>query len=409
MDIYQPQIVQTVPLSARGQARSLLGSSTGLPTGFYFIIDRRTSVPISDVYDFLVAENVSLLGKPKLRHQSNTSKAHAEDLVDLLLFASAIKTPLAEFSEKLLQQYADSMHQVQSPQTDRKYADRTIIKRVLTAKRLFYYLQQNGRLKNRFSTKKILQKGTEKIVIAPDVEVPKTPATDALAKHLATELVDEISRNLGPMPSEKGEEPSRDRLVLALLLNTGARISEALSIRCSDLPLRKIGKEDSLSTCHVSVLAKGGAKRKLVVPIWLLEELSIYIAGERANAILASRANHDQVFVNHATARSAPGQPLTANNFRKTMRRAALRAVGDSGTSSVPSPHACRHSFALWQFVLEARAGNPDPSKKVQALLGHADKSTTEQIYLNASLLLEEALSENDQRHLMKALDEHLR
>ncbi|MFW9487311.1 hypothetical protein ACE8GQ_19020, partial [Xanthomonas euvesicatoria pv. euvesicatoria] len=102
MDIYQPQIVQTVPLSARGQARNLLGSSAGLPTGFYFIIDRRTSVPISDVYDFLVAENVSLLGKPKLRHQSNTSKAHAEDLVDLLLFASAIKTPLAEFSEELL-------------------------------------------------------------------------------------------------------------------------------------------------------------------------------------------------------------------------------------------------------------------------------------------------------------------
>ncbi|MBV6688335.1 site-specific integrase [Xanthomonas euvesicatoria pv. physalidis] len=408
MDIYQPQIVQTVPLSARGQARNLLGSSAGLPTGFYFIIDRRTSVPISDVYDFLVAENVSLLGKPKLRHQSNTSKAHAEDLVDLLLFASAIKTPLAEFSEELLQQYADSMRQVQSPQTDRNYADRTIIKRVLTAKRLFYYLQQKGRLKNRFSTKKVLQRGTEKIAIAPDVQVPKTPATDALAKHIATELVDEISRYLGQMPSEKGEEPSRDRLLFAFLLNTGARISEALSIKCSDLPLKKVGKEDPLSNCHVSALAKGGNERKLVVPIWLLEELSIYIAGERANAIFASRANHDQVFVNNAAARSA-GQPLTANNFRKTMRRAVVRAVGDAGSNSLPSPHACRHSYALWNFILAARAGNPDPAKKVQALLGHANKSTTEKTYLNASLLLEEALSETDQRHLMKALDEHLR
>lgn len=407
MDIYQPQIVQTVSLAARGQVRRLLGASIALPTGFYFIVDRRTSVPISDVYDFLVAQNVSLLGKPKLRHQSNTSKANAEDLADLLLFANEIKTPLAEFSEALLQQYADSMLQVESPQTNRNYADRTIIKRVSTAKRLFYYLQKNGRLKNRFPTKTVLQGGLEQLVIAPDVQVPKTPATDALAKHIATEVVEEISRCLGQMPSEKGEA-SRDRLLFAFLLNTGARISEALSIKCSDLPLKKVGKEDPLSNCHVSALAKGGNERKLAVPIWLLEELSIYIAGERANATFASRANHDQIFVNHAAARSA-GQPLTANNFRKTMRRAVMRAVGDAGSNSLPSPHACRHSYALWNFILAARAGNPDPAKKVQALLGHANKSTTEKTYLNASLLLEEALSEKDQRHLTTALDEHLR
>lgn len=410
MDIYQPQIVQTVPLATRGQARNLLGASAALPTGFYFIVDRRTSVPISDVYDFLTAEHVSLLGRPKLRHQSNTSKANAEDLVDLLLFANEIKTPLAEFSDELLQQYADSMNQVQSPQTSRNYADRTIIKRVSTAKRLFYYLQENGRLKNRFSIKKVLRGGLEQFVIAPDVHVPKTPATDALAKHIATEVVDEISRCLGQMPSEQGEGPSRDRLLFAFLLSTGARISEALSLKCSDLPLRKIDKEDPLASCHVSVVAKGGSSRKLIVPIWLLKELSIYIAGERADAVLAARgeARHDQVFVNHAAARSAPGHPLTANNFRKIMRHAAMRAVGGEGSTSIPSPHACRHSFALWQFVLEARAGNPDPAKKVQAYLGHANRSTTERTYLNASLLLEEALSEKDQRHLMNALDEYI-
>lgn len=408
MDIYQPQIVQTVQLAARGHGRHLLGSSAALPLGFYFIVDRRTSVPISDVYDFLIAENVSLLGKPKLRHQSNTSKANAEDLVDLLLFASEIRTPLVEFSEELLQQYADSMLQVESPQTNRNYADRTIIKRVSTAKRLFYYLQQNGRLKNRFSTKTVLRGGLEQRVIAPDVHLPKTPATDALAKHIATEVVEEISRCLGQMPSEKGEKASRNRLLFAFLLNTGARISEALSIKCSDLPLEKVGKEDPLTNCHVPTLAKGGNERILVVPIWLLDELSIYIAGERANATFASRANHDQVFVNHVAARSA-GQPLTANNFRKTMRRAVVRAVGGAGRNSLPSPHACRHSYALWNFILAARAGNPDPAKKVQALLGHANKSTTEKTYLNASLLLEEALSETDQRHLMKAIDEHLR
>ncbi|KLB48467.1 hypothetical protein XEUV315_24265, partial [Xanthomonas euvesicatoria] len=133
----------------------------------YFVVDRRTSVPIPDVYDFLISENVSLLGRPKLRHQSNTSKANAEDLVDLLLFANEIRTTLAEFSEELLQQYADSMLYVVSPQTSLNYADRTVIKRVSTAKRLFHYLQNNGRLKNRFKIAKVLQRGIEKRVIAP--------------------------------------------------------------------------------------------------------------------------------------------------------------------------------------------------------------------------------------------------
>ncbi|PPU68817.1 hypothetical protein XpiCFBP4643_07365 [Xanthomonas pisi] len=411
LDIYQPQIAQTVALPNRGQARHLLGSTAALPAGFYFVVDRRTSVPIPDVYDFLVSENVSLLGRPKLRHQSNTSRANAEDLVDLLLFANEISTTLAEFSEELLQQYADSMLYVVSPQTSLNYADRTVIKRVSTAKRLFHYLQNNGRLKNRFKIAKVLQRGMERRVIAPDVQVPKTPATDALVKHIATDLVEAISKNLGQMPSEKTQVLTRDRLLFAFLLNTGARISEALSIKISDLPFQKVGKESSLAACHISVIAKGGSYRKLIVPIWLLEELSIYVSTERAEAILASKgkAEHNQVFVNHAAASYSRGQPLTANNFRKTMRRAAKRAIGDTGNNSIPSPHACRHSFALWHFVLEARAGNPDPAKKVQALLGHANRSTTEQIYLNASLLLEEELSERDQRHLMTALDGYLR
>lgn len=158
-------------------------------------------------------------------------------------------------------------------------------------------------------------------------------------------------------------------------------------------------------------MGKGGAHRKLIVPIWLLAELSIYVSTERADALLASKgkAQHNQVFVNHAVARYSRGQPLTANNFRKTMRHAAIRAVGETGNNSIPSPHACRHSFALWHFILEARAGNPDPAKKVQALLGHANRSTTEQTYLNASLLLEEELSEKAQRHLMNALDGYVK
>src|SRR5690606_15862736 len=135
--------------------------------------------------------------------------------------------------------------------------------------------------------------------------VPKAPAVDALVRHISPRYIDEIGAELGPMPSEGGVEPSRDRLVFNFLLNTGCRISEALSCNCSDLPYHQLEVRDPLEACFIRVTAKGGHLRNVRLPVWLLEELSLYVLGERALAVskLESTEAHDKLFANHADAR----------------------------------------------------------------------------------------------------------
>ena len=406
MDIYQPKVVKAVAVSGNSQAGKLLGKCVSLPTGFHFIVDRRSFEPIEDVFDFLLAENVSPLGKPKLRNQENTSKANAEDLVDLLLYANSVRIPLTGFTEELIQGYADSMSETISPQTQKVYSDATILKRVATAKRSLEYLQNKGRLKHRVEVREVLTKGEAKLIFAPNVHVPKAPAVDALVRHIPPDLIDEIVEELGRLPSEQGTGFTRDRLFFTYLTNTGARISEGLSGNCSDLPFKLLEKKDPLSVCYQRVTAKGGHDRNVRLPIWVLGELDLYIKNERAAAVasLPPGKAHDKIFVNEQHAHRGAGLPLTAANFRKIFRRAALKAAERVGRNAVPSPHSCRHSFALINFAAEKRNGNQNPGKSVQALLGHRDESTTNRIYLNASVILEEALSEDDQRFLMKML-----
>lgn len=406
LDIYQPKLVKAVAVSGNSHAGKLLGKCMGLPTGFHFIVDRRTFEPIQDVFDFLLAENVSPLGKPKLRHQENTSKANAEDLVDLLLYANSIRIPLTGFTEELIQGYADSMSETISPQTQKVYSDATIIKRVDTAKRSLEYLQNKGRLKHRINVREVLTKGEAKLIFAPNVYLPKAPAVDALVRHIPPDVIDEIVEELGRLPSEQGTGLTRDRLFFTFLCNTGARISEGISVNCNDLPIKLLRKRDPLSVCFIRVTAKGGHNRNVQLPIWVLGELDLYIKSERAAAVacLPPGKAHDRVFVNEQHAHRAAGLPLTAANFRKIFRRAAKKAAERVGRNAIPSPHSCRHSFALINFAAQKRNGNPNPGKAVQALLGHKDESTTNRIYLNASVILEESLSEADQRYLMKLL-----
>lgn len=45
--------------------------------------------------------------------------------------------------------------------------------------------------------------------------------------------------------------------------------------------------------------------------------------------------------------------------------------------------HDLRHTYAVWTYWAERRRGNREPWKKIQAQLGHANLSTTIDIYLS--------------------------
>lgn len=150
----------------------------------------------------------------------------------------------------------------------------------------------------------------------------------------------------------------RDRAMLEVGYGAGLRVSELVG-----LPLAALDRRAGL----LRVMGKG--RRERIVPLGepALEALDAYLAEGRPR-LLRGRSS-DAVFL------TARGAPMTRQNFFARLRALALRA-------GVPrervSPHGLRHAFAT--DLLEGGAD----LRAVQAMLGHADLSTT-QIYTHVS------------------------
>ena len=152
----------------------------------------------------------------------------------------------------------------------------------------------------------------------------------------------------------------RDRAMLEVLYGAGLRVSELVS-----LPLAGLDRRAGL----VRVLGKG--RRERIVPLGepALEALDRYLAEARPALARRARRTSDAVFL------SRRGSSMTRQNFFERLRGLA-RAAGIP--SERVSPHVLRHAFAT--DLLEGGAD----LRAVQAMLGHADLSTTE-IYTHVS------------------------
>lgn len=140
---------------------------------------------------------------------------------------------------------------------------------------------------------------------------------------------------------------ARDMAVLTLLYGCGLRISEALSLRVSDLPLG----------ASLRIVGKGGKER--VVPVLPAAQAAV----ERYMALCPFKLEQgDAIF------RGARGGPLSARLVQKAM--ADARAL--LGLPATATPHAMRHSFAT--HLLNAGGD----LRAIQELLGHASLSTTQ-------------------------------
>jgi integrase/recombinase XerD len=145
----------------------------------------------------------------------------------------------------------------------------------------------------------------------------------------------------------------RDRAMLELLYATGLRAAECLGLGLQDVNL-----------AAGYVICQGKGQKQRLVPLG--EEAGRWIRRylEAARPHLVRRGDPGFLFVN------ARGGPLSRQALWGIVRRAA-RAAGVHGPVS---PHVLRHSFA--SHLLE----NGADLRSVQAMLGHADISTT-QIY----------------------------
>ena len=163
---------------------------------------------------------------------------------------------------------------------------------------------------------------------------------------------DEVERLLAaPDPRTAGGR--RDRAMLELLYATGLRVSELVSLQLNDV---------NLETRVLVARGKGNKERLVPVGAPAAEAVKAYLATAR-EPLLRGRRSRD-LFV------TPRGGRMTRQGFAKALGRWARAA----GLRRRISPHKLRHSFAT--HLLEGGAD----LRAVQAMLGHADVSTT-QIY----------------------------
>jgi integrase/recombinase XerC len=175
------------------------------------------------------------------------------------------------------------------------------------------------------------------------VRSPKLPRTlpRPLSETDAKRTIAEAGQN------EKPWLAARDAALLTLLYGTGLRISEALNLRRSDVPLG-----DSLT-----VLGKGRKERAVPVLCAVRQAVALY-----AKLCPFDRGGNGPLFV------SRRGNPMSAREAQALMQ--TLR--GRLGLPPSATPHALRHSFAT--HLLQ----NGGDLRSVQELLGHASLSTTQ-------------------------------
>jgi integrase/recombinase XerD len=152
----------------------------------------------------------------------------------------------------------------------------------------------------------------------------------------------------------------RDAAMIELAYASGLRVSELVGIPLADV---------NLNAGFVRVTGKGNKTRLVPLGAAARDRIARYLAEDRP-AMVRDPAERALFLTDR-------GRPMTRQGFWKALRAYAARADVRLPGGQV-SPHKLRHSFAT--HLVERGAD----LRAVQAMLGHADISTT-QIYTQVS------------------------
>ncbi len=157
----------------------------------------------------------------------------------------------------------------------------------------------------------------------------------------------------------------RDRLMLTLMFNTGARVSEIIGVQVSDVVL---------GPCS-SIRLHGKGRKQRTLPLWK----------STAQAVRAWLQVNPQLRTDAPLLPTRDGQAMTRANVTRRLARAV-----DAAAARYPvlktmrvSPHVVRHSTAM--SLLQSGS---DPCE-IALWLGHESPSTTH-MYVEADLAMKE-------------------
>ena len=192
----------------------------------------------------------------------------------------------------------------------------------------------------------------------PTLDIDSPKQWKVLPKSLAKGEIDDLLQAPRPASNRKLDEAAaiRDRAMLEMLYAGALRVSEIIGVKLEDLKL-ELGY----------VLVRGKGDKERIVPLGkaALEALIAYVARPR-NVLLGGKSS-PLVFLGRG------GRKLSRQRVWQMLQ--AVSAVAGRKAS----PHMLRHSCAT--HMVE----NGADLRTVQAILGHADISTT-QVYTHLAL-----------------------
>jgi integrase/recombinase XerD len=255
----------------------------------------------------------------------NTLAAYRRDLADFTHFLGARRRSASAVSPEDVVTWLEGLRR-------RGLAPSSVARRLSAVRGFYRHLVREERVR---------RDPTEHL----DAPRPRRPLPRALSREAAASLVE--------APDTRRPAGVRDRAILELLYATGMRASECLGLTLDDL---------NASAGYVVCTGKGSKQRLVPVGSEALAWVRRYLRDARPQH--TRRRDCGRLFVNPR------GGPLSRQSLWTLVRRAASAA----GITRRVSPHVLRHSFA--SHLLEGGAD----LRSVQAMLGHADISTT-QIY----------------------------
>jgi integrase/recombinase XerD len=258
----------------------------------------------------------------------NSLLAYGRDVARLRRFAAERRKSIVALEQADLVRFIESLR-------SEGLAARSVARTIHAVRGLYRFAVREGR------------------IASDPMENLKAPrAFTALPRYLASAQVDALLA----APDVRTPLGVRDRAILEVLYATGLRASELVGLAPEDLDL-SLG----LLKCF------GKGRKERLVPLgsaarqWVRRYMDVREG-------LARRRPVRTLFLNHR------GGPLSRMGLWQIVRRHAVAA----GLERVLTPHVLRHSFAT--HLLERGAD----LRALQAMLGHADISTT-QIYTHVT------------------------
>ncbi|HKP39228.1 MAG TPA: site-specific tyrosine recombinase XerD [Pyrinomonadaceae bacterium] len=249
---------------------------------------------------------------------ANTLQSYKRDIARLQIWAGKKGKDVARLERKDMREWIASMSR-------EGLAPTSVARAVSAARGFFTFLMLDGHVKRH------------------PVEDIHTPQRHA---NLPKFLTEEEMERLLFAPDIQTDTGVRDRAMLELMYAAGLRVSELCGLKVSDVDI-----DGAVVTCH----GKGSKQRRIPIGKSAVHWIQRYCAVR------------ERLGVESPT--------LFLNRGRALTRQLAWSIIkSHAATAHVPeiSPHTLRHSFGT--HLIQHGAD----SRSVQAMLGHADISTTE-------------------------------